>query len=42
MCKNTYVNSKLDILNEETNKFSENIEDKWHHRLGHVNNKYIH
>jgi len=40
-CQNTYINSKLDTLNEETNKFSENIEDKWHRRLGHVNNKYI-
>jgi len=38
-CKNTYVNSKLD--NEEINKFSDNIEDKWHHRLGHVNNKHM-
>jgi len=40
-CKSTYVNNKLDILNEETNEFSKNIEDKWHRRLGHINNKYM-
>jgi len=40
-CKNTYVNNKLDISKEETDTFSKNIEDKWHRRLGHVNNKYM-
>lgn len=36
-CNNAYINNKInkDATND---KFSENIENIWHRRLGHVNN----
>jgi len=39
-CNNAYINNKSN-KDATSDKFNENIENIWHRRLGHVNNKYI-